>query len=93
MKLMGVQPIVKMTLNLVKRIKGQGIANGYFDVVAAVAVVLKLLFGLNDVNWDQNGAKSMGKGFLEKVKKEADLEDEEMQTLITNLEVVCCIPS
>ena len=90
---MEVQPIVKMTLNLVKRIKGGRIANGYFDVVAAVAVVVKLLYGLNDVNWDQNGAKSMGSGFLEKVKKEADLEDEEMQTLIKNLEVVCSIPS
>jgi hypothetical protein len=52
LKLMGVQPIVKMTLNLVKRIQVGGIANGYFDVVAAVAVVLKLLYGLNDVNWD-----------------------------------------
>jgi hypothetical protein len=53
-----IEPVVKMTQNLAKKLKG-GIANGYFDAVAAVAVVLKLLYGFNDVNWDQHGVHSL----------------------------------
>jgi hypothetical protein len=40
-----------MVSKLALRLSG-GISNGYFDIVAAVAVVLKLLYGFNDVNWD-----------------------------------------
>lgn len=47
-----IYPVSKMTLNLVKKLKG-GIANGYFDSVAAVAIVLKLLYGFNDVSWER----------------------------------------
>ena len=55
-----------MTQNLVKKLQG-GIANGYFDTVAAIAIVLKLLYGFNDVNWDQNSIEDK-KAILEKAK-------------------------
>lgn len=59
-----------------------------------MAVVLKLLYGFNDVNWDQNGVKSInGEELLQKVKKEMQEDDEEMKNLAKNLEVLVEIPS
>ena len=57
-----------MTQNLVKKLKG-GIANGYFDTVAAIAIVLKLLYGFNDVNWDQYSIEDK-KAILEKANRQ-----------------------
>ena len=57
-------------------------------------MVLKLLYGFNDVNWDQNGVKSInGEELLQKVKKEMQENDEEMKNLAKNLEVLVEIPS
>ena len=56
-----------MTQNLVKKLEG-GIANGYFDTVAAIAIVLKLLYGFNDVNWDHHSVEDK-KAILEKAKE------------------------
>ena len=60
------------------------IANGYFDVAGVIAVVIKLLYGLNDCNWD----------FVERPKSLCKLieGDEDEQTLGINIKVLEEIP-